>query len=320
MEPNTEYLLYRNEKPLLTSGFYSSSAIEYYYKLVEKYHNEIGQMTKQKERDLLYNYKVFGDLRSREILIIYNIKMVISIIKNYSSMIKNSELYNELLQEGIYGLIKALEMYDITRVDANKFSTYANIKIKHYVSEYVESKMNLIKLPSKKFRSIGKILNKIRDDESNVTYEDMLVINATAIKNINRVTKGVVREEDDDGSVVDSYLVYDKNVIDNQEINYEDIDTLRIKKKMLETKLVYYLLVSGIGIDHIKNLIDNKIIITELSVKDFVDILKSLGYEGEIKFRKIEYCKIQYISDKIKKSKYCEIIKWLIQQIQTIMK
>jgi hypothetical protein len=320
MEPNTEYLLYRNEKPLLTSSFYSSSAIEYYYKLVEKYHNEIGQMTKQKERDLLYNYKVFGDLRSREILIIYNIKMVISIIKNYSSMIKNSELYNELLQEGIYGLIKALEMYDITRVDANKFSTYANIKIKHYVSEYVESKMNLIKLPSKKFRSIGKILNKIRDDESNVTYEDMLVINATAIKNINRVTKGVVREEDDDGSVVDSYLVYDKNVIDNQEINYEDIDTLRIKKKMLETKLVYYLLVSGIGIDHIKNLIDNKIIITELSVKDFVDILNSLGYEGEIKFRKIEYCKIQYISDKIKKSKYCEIIKWLIQQIQTIMK
>jgi hypothetical protein len=320
MEPNTEYLLYRNEKPLLTSSFYSSSAIEYYYKLVEKYHNEIGQMTKQKERDLLYNYKVFGDLRSREILIIYNIKMVISIIKNYSSMIKNSELYNELLQEGIYGLIKALEMYDITRVDANKFSTYANIKIKHYVSEYVESKMNLIKLPSKKFRSIGKILNKIRDDESNVTYEDMLVINATAIKNINRVTKGVVREEDDDGSVVDSYLVYDKNVIDNQEINYEDIDTLRIKKKMLETKLVYYLLVSGIGIDHIKNLIDNKIIITELSVKDFVDILNSLGYEGEIKFRKIEYCKIQYISDKIKKSNYCEIIKWLIQQIQTIMK
>jgi hypothetical protein len=320
MEPNTEHLLYYNEKPSLTSGFYSSSAIEYYYKLVEKYHNEIGQMTKQKERDLLYNYKVFGDLRSREILIIYNIKMVISIIKNYSSMIKNSELYNELLQEGIYGLIKALEMYDITRVDANKFSTYANIKIKHYVSEYVESKMNLIKLPSKKFRSIGKILNKIRDDESNVTYEDMLVINATAIKNINRVTKGVVREEDDDGSVVDSYLVYDKNVIDNQEINYEDIDTLRIKKKMLETKLVYYLLVSGIGIDHIKNLIDNKIIITELSVKDFVDILNSLGYKGEIKFKKIEYCKIQYISDKIKKSKYCEIIKWLIQQIQTIMK
>lgn len=320
MTPNTEHLVEYNEKPLLTSGFYSSSAIEYYYKLVEKYHNEIGQMTKQKERDLLYNYKVFGDLRSREILIIYNIKMVISIIKNYSSMIKNSELYNELLQEGIYGLIRALEMYDITRIDANKFSTYANIKIKHYVSEYIESKMNLIKLPSKKFRSIGKILNKIRDDENNVTYEDMLVINATAIKNINKVTKGVVREEDDDGSVVDSYLVYDKNVIDNQEISYEDIDTLRIKKKMLETKLVYYLLVSGIGIDHIKNLIDNKIIITELSIKDFVDILKSLGYEGEIKFKKIEYCKIQYISDKIKKSKHCEIIKWLIQQIQTIMK
>jgi len=320
MEPNTEYLLEYNEKPSLTSSFYSSSAIEYYYKLVEKYHNEIGQMTKQKERDLLYNYKVFGDLRSREILIIYNIKMVISIIKNYSSMIKNSELYNELLQEGIYGLIKALEMYDITRVDANKFSTYANIKIKHYVSEYVESKMNLIKLPSKKFRSIGKILNKIRDEEGNVTYEDMLVINATVVKNLNTTTKKIVKEEDDDGSVVDSYLVYDRSVIDNQEINYEDIDTLRIKKKMLETKLVYYLLVSGIGIDHIKNLIDNKIIITELSTKDFIDILKSLGYEGEIKFKKIEYCKIQYISDKIKKSKYCEIIKWLIQQIQTIMK
>lgn len=320
MTQNIEDVLTHNNKATLTSNFYSSSAIEYYYGLVEKYHNEVGQMTKQKERDLLYNYKVFGDLRSREILIVYNIKMVISIIKNYSSMIKNSELYNELLQEGIYGLIKALEMYDITRIDSNKFSTYANIKIKHYVSEYVESKTNLIKLPSKKFRSIGKILNKIRDDEGNVTYEDMLVINATAIKNISKTSRGVIKEEDDDGNVVDSYLIYDKNVIDNQELSYEDIDTLRVKKKMLETKLVYYLLISGIGVDHIKNLIDNKIIITELSTKDFIDILKSLGYEGEIKFKKIEYCKIQYISDKIKKSKYSEVIKWLIQQIQTTMK
>ena len=302
-------------KPLPTSGFYSSSAIEYYYNLVEKYHKEIGQMTKEKERDLLYNYKVFGDEKSKEILIVYNIKMVISIIKNYTSMIKNSELYNDLLQEGIYGLIKALEMYDITRVETNKFSTYANIKIKHYVSEYIESKMNTIRLPSKKFRNIGKILNKIRDDESSVTYEEMLVINATNLRNINGVFKIKIKEEDDDGSIVDSYGIYYSTLICDEDNKHEIVESVLLKKKMLETNLIYYLLIAGIGVDHIKNLIDNKIILTETTPKDLIDILIALGYRGEIKFRKIEYCKVQYIKDKIEKSPYSNIIKWLIMKI-----
>jgi len=312
---------YKKNLPLST--FFSSSGIEFYSDKVERVYQEYGYMSKEKERDLLYNYKVFGCEKSREILILYNIKLVVSIIKSYSSMIKNSELYNELLQEGIYGLVRALEMYDIKRVDENRFSTYAAIKIKHYVSSYVEQKMNLIKIPEQKFRKIGEILNKMRDENNteDVSYVEMLVINATQIGDIGKCFKSSVKEIDDDGSVLDSYRVYDSNLVVKENIiNSEEFNTLKNQKLLLELKLIVTLLHTDLKPQHIKYMIENNILFTECTVNDLINAYNNLNNTNIKEIHSINYFRVNMIKDVIEKSEYKEIIKSLILRIYEINK
>jgi RNA polymerase primary sigma factor len=83
-----------------------------------------------------------GDLQAKERLIGSNLRLVVSIAKKY----RGHDLpLPDLIQEGIFGLIRAAEKFDHRR--GFKFSTYATFWIRQAVQRGVANKGRTIRIP-----------------------------------------------------------------------------------------------------------------------------------------------------------------------------
>ncbi|MGF7535649.1 RNA polymerase sigma factor RpoD/SigA [Bacillus mexicanus] len=93
-----------------------------------------------------------GDLEARNKMITHNIRLVVNIAKDYAD--RGVEL-EDLIQEGVEGLIIAIEKFEIER--GNKFSTYAFQWIRQRVYKMVQDKSRTIRVPV----YIHEIINKV---------------------------------------------------------------------------------------------------------------------------------------------------------------
>lgn len=87
-----------------------------------------------------------GDRKVRDQIIRGNMRLVLSMVRSYHRPGQSTVPYEDLVQEGALGLIKAVDRFDVTR--GIRFSTYATWWVKQALNEAVTAKRRMIRLPS----------------------------------------------------------------------------------------------------------------------------------------------------------------------------
>ena len=128
-------------------------------------------LTRDEEVDLSRRTKA-GDEKARQRLIEKNLRLVISVAKKYRGM---GMPFEDLIQEGNIGLMKAIEKFDPDR--GWRFSTYATWWIRQAVQRSVADKGRTIRVPvhmGDKIRKMARAYNEIATEkESEPTDEEV---------------------------------------------------------------------------------------------------------------------------------------------------
>jgi RNA polymerase primary sigma factor len=115
-------------------------------------------LTHEEELDL-GRWARAGDARARARLIEKNLRLVVSVAKRYRGM---GLPFDDLIQEGNIGLIKAAERFDPEL--GNRFSTYAIWWIRQAIGRAIEDKGRAIRLPTNaqgKARKAARVRNEL---------------------------------------------------------------------------------------------------------------------------------------------------------------
>ncbi len=146
-------------------------------------------LSKKEVYALIKSYQDNGCLKSRNKIIDHNMRMVyklsLKVLKNYS--VKNLEI-DDLVSEGVTGIIKAIDKFDLSLNYA--FSTYAYFWIQEKIQRSVLNNDNLIRIPVHSNEAI-------RDANREAVDGKVKEYNSLAKSALNAKTKvGSVDDED----------------------------------------------------------------------------------------------------------------------------
>lgn len=191
---------------------YDTDALENYLRNIKRYK----VLNRDEERELITRAKQGDDL-AKDQIICCNIRLVASIVLKHYRHREIPEL--DLIQEGTFGLIKALEKYDLNT--NYKFSTYAYSWIKQFIDRFLLTKGRNIYIPIKMQEKIKEYRKKELEFEnkykrkptceeiSNITGYDQSTIQLIEANLSNSISYDAQINTDEDDSFLD--LIPDKN-------------------------------------------------------------------------------------------------------------
>jgi RNA polymerase primary sigma factor len=154
--------------------------------------NRVPLLTPEQERDLAYRIRE-GDLEAREQMINANLRLVVSIAKNYGG---RGLALMDLIEEGNVGLMRAVEKFDPG--EETRFSTYATWWIKQAIRRALVNTVKTVRIPSYLVEVISRLRYRQAELEQALGREPTLAELAKALdleeENI-RVLKRAIRAE-----------------------------------------------------------------------------------------------------------------------------
>jgi RNA polymerase primary sigma factor len=136
------------------NGFEPSSLLDVFFRDIRRF----DVLTTAEERALALRIEE-GDEEARTLLIKHNLRLLVSVVKRYRGQ---GLAFSDLIQEGYFGLIRAVDKFDHRR--GGKFSTYATIWIRQSalralaahgdaiaVPDHIRSRRNVVDRASAEF-------------------------------------------------------------------------------------------------------------------------------------------------------------------------
>lgn len=178
----------------------------------------------------LINKAQNGDIEARNMIVENYLKLVISIAKRY---LDKGLSFEDLIQEGNFGIIKAIKKYDKTK--GTKFSTYSVWWIRQSITRAIADKGKTIRIPVHLYEKVAlykKVCAQLEKKlERYPTDEEIM-----EMMNINQETLSFINKIINDTYSLNEKLFEEQNVELEEIIPNEDVpvDTQVIRNNMNE--------------------------------------------------------------------------------------
>lgn len=143
------------EKMCQEDEFFSVDGTRQYFETIKAY----GTLNRDEEQELFRRIKQ-GDQEAVNLMILHNLKLSVYIAKRFHSTSPSID-FDDLIQEGNLGIMRAIETFDESK--GTKFSTYAYQWIRQRIERYLSNNDKIIRLPVHSgayLRTIVKLLDK----------------------------------------------------------------------------------------------------------------------------------------------------------------
>lgn len=181
---------------------------------IKIYMREMGQfsmLSAEKEVELA-NRIAEGDQSAKNKLVEANLRLVVSLARHYQGC---GLSYQDLIQEGNIGLIKAAEKFDVSK--GFRFSTYASWWIKQALSRAIADQSRTIRIPVHMTENINKfkktereLLSKLNREPKIKEIADAMGISEKQAKEIQSYivepTSLDIQVGDDDDTTIGSFI------------------------------------------------------------------------------------------------------------------
>lgn len=209
---------------------------------MKMYMREMGSipMLSPEEEKRYAELAAMGDPVAKNKLVESNLRLVVSVAKHY---IGCGVAFQDLIQEGNIGLMKAVDKYDVNR--GFRFSTYATWWIKQTISRAIADQSKTIRIPAHLTELVNKVKRASRKltvilqrDPTDKEIADELGIEEKDVKEANRYAIAITSLDspigtEDDEATLETFIA-DDNAIDPIE-KCERQDMTNTIEKVLST-------------------------------------------------------------------------------------
>lgn len=182
---------------------------------IKMYMREMGKidMLSADEEYRLAALVAHGDKNARNQLVEANLRLVCSLAKHYQGC---GLTYQDLIQEGNIGLIKAAEKFDVEK--GFRFSTYATWWIKQAISRAIADQARTIRVPVHMAENINKVkkierqlLAELQHEPTNAEIAKAMKMSEDQIVEIksymtDTTSLDIQVGDDDDGTTIGSFV------------------------------------------------------------------------------------------------------------------